>query len=425
MRRRWPCAAAAAIALAAAAAPGAHAQGLDQTCVLALTKFDPVTMNVAYPDDSAQYYVGAYQLVPGTRIRISGRFPHARYMSFHVYDPAQRPLDGLSDVRVEPDAGSVNPFAEGADRSSSDGRSYTVFVDYGPKPRDPAPNTLYTGTGQNGAPNVGGTFIYRIYIPDEGRDDTGDVGLPTVTLEPETSTATPATSPCAGVSKPSADHVKELLTALEMPADTQFPGGTNPPTWRKFVNLASSAAINLVGEPNPGGIGLDGLGGSGGFLSNLDVAYVSTPINRAYGQVLVTRVRAPTYPDTRPGTATMPGGQLRYWSMCENDPPTQRFIACLNDDRTVVSSDGFATYVVSQPSKRPPSATAACGVNWMPWGPNPRGLLIYRHMLPGGAFAQSIQAAAVDEEATTMGDYLPASTYYADAAAYEQAVGCG
>jgi hypothetical protein len=411
------------MAALAGAAPGAQAQGVDQTCVLALTKFDPVTMNVAYPDESAHYWVGAYQLLPGTRIRVSGRFPHARYMSLHVYDPLQRPLDGLTDVRVEPDPGSANPFVEGASRDAAD-RSYTAFIDYGPKPHDPAPNTLYTGTGQNGAPNVQGTLIYRIYIPDEGRDDTGGVGLPTVTLEPETSAGTPAASPCAGVSKPSAGAFKEMLTRLEMPAEPAFPGGTNPPTWRKFVNLASSAAINLVGEPNPAGIDLDTLGGSGGFLSNLDVAYVSTPINRAHGQVLVTRVRAPSFPDTREGAATMPGGQLRYWSMCENDPPTQRFIACLNDDRTVVSDDGFATFVVSQPSKRPPSATAACGVNWLPWGPNPRGLLIYRHMLPDAGFAQSIQRAEPDHETATMGDHFPVSRYHPNAAAYERDVGC-
>ena len=36
-----------------------------------------------------------------------------------------------------------------------------------------APNMIYTGTGQNGQPNLAGTIIYRIYIPDHGDDDTG------------------------------------------------------------------------------------------------------------------------------------------------------------------------------------------------------------------------------------------------------------
>src|SRR4051794_14122500 len=150
------CALSLALGLAPAAAPG---QGVDQTCALTLTKTDPATVNVAYPDDSAIYYSGAYQLAPGTRIRIHGRFPHSRYMSFNVYDAAQRPLDGLSDVAIKPDAGSGNPFAFGAERTF-DKRDYTVFIDTGPKPAKRAPNTLYTGTGQNGAPNASGTFIY-------------------------------------------------------------------------------------------------------------------------------------------------------------------------------------------------------------------------------------------------------------------------
>ena len=117
---------------------------VDQTCALTLTKFDPATVNVAYPDDSAQYYSGAYQLAPGTRIRIHGQFPHARYMSFNVYDAAQRPLDGLSDVVIRPDAGNGNPFAFGAERTFAK-RDYTVFIDTGPRPDKRAPNTLYTG----------------------------------------------------------------------------------------------------------------------------------------------------------------------------------------------------------------------------------------------------------------------------------------
>jgi len=426
---RGPAVRAAVLALAAAAtlallpAGSAPAQGVDQTCVLALTKFDPGTLNIAYPDDSAQYYVGVYQLMPGMRIRITGRFPHARYMSFNVYDPAQRPLDAINDVGITPDPGSANPFVRGADRTSSDRRSYTVFIDFGAPPANPAPNTLYTGAGQGGTPNVHGSFIYRIYIPDKGRDDTGGVGLPTATVEPATATGTPATSACATAEKPTVGGINEALADEALP-DAPFPGGTNPPTWRKFVNLASGAALQLLGEPNPGGIDLDTLGGSGGLLSNRDNAYVSTPINRAHGQIVVTRLRAPTFADTRAPAAIMPGGQLRYWSMCENDPPTQRMVACLNDDRSVVGRDGFVTYVVSLTSKRPSGATAACGVNWLPWGPDQRGILIFRHMLPHVGFRQSIQRAEVDREAASMGTYFPVSRYYADAAAYERAVGC-
>ena len=73
--------------------PGvAHAQGLDQTCELTATRFDPDTVNVLFPDSSAQYWSAQYTAVPGTRIRIDGIFPYARYTSWNVYDPILRPF---------------------------------------------------------------------------------------------------------------------------------------------------------------------------------------------------------------------------------------------------------------------------------------------------------------------------------------------
>jgi hypothetical protein len=97
--------------------------------------------------------------------------------------------------------------------------------------------------------------------------------------------------------------------------------------------------------------------------------------------------------------------------VCENDPPTQRYVACLNDDRVAVGADGFATFVMSTPAERPPTATPQCGLNWLPWGSSARGLLILRHMLPADSFTASIQRATFEKERATMGDYFPASTY--------------
>src|SRR5690348_17083229 len=110
---------AAAVAVLLMFAACASAQGVDETCGLVLTKTDPATVNVAYPDGAAIYWTGRYQAVPGTRIRITGRYPHARYMSFNVYDNLQRPLDAVADVELAPDPGSTNPFAVGASRTAS------------------------------------------------------------------------------------------------------------------------------------------------------------------------------------------------------------------------------------------------------------------------------------------------------------------
>jgi hypothetical protein len=422
---------AATMGVAAVLAPSAAAQGVDTTCTLPLTKVDAATVNVAYPDEAALYYAGVYQAAPGTRIRISGRYPHARYMSFNVYDNLQRPLDALADVEIAPEAGSSNPFAAGADRNAGP-RDYTAFVDFGPLPQQRAPNTLYTGTGQGGTPNFQGSFIYRIYVPDRERDERGGVGLPTVTLEATASGGRPPDSVCAEFAKPAASGVNEQVAAtngLPVSGSAEAPG-RNPPTWRKFVNLprslADNALDNVYTDPARQAFNqtnVTSLGGSGGYLSNIHNAYLTATINRNFGRVLVTRLRTPSFPDTRPAPARMPGGQLRYFSMCQNETISQRFIACRTDDQTTVRS-GFASYVISTPEQRPANARPECGVTWLPWGPQPGGVLIYRHMLPDPGFAQAIQRVPEQgKEAETMGDFFPVSKYYADPAAFE-ALGC-
>src|SRR6478672_12507311 len=96
---------AALAALAAAVLfPNAHAACLDQTCELTATRFDADTVNVLFPDSSAQYWTGSYRAVPGTHIRIDGVYPYARYTSWNVYDPLLRPFTHIYDDQIVPDA---------------------------------------------------------------------------------------------------------------------------------------------------------------------------------------------------------------------------------------------------------------------------------------------------------------------------------
>jgi hypothetical protein len=182
----------AALAVVLAFPAGAHAERTDGTCALALSRLDPTTTNVLAIDTNAVYWVAGYTAVPGTRIKIEGQFPHSRYMRFNVYDGAGRPLDAIADQQIKPDPRSSNPFLPGAERLAEP-RDYTVHVEFGPKPSEPEPNTIYSGDSR------GGTFWYRVYIPDAGRDAKGGVPLPRVTYE-----GAPAL--------PTADACRELQT---------------------------------------------------------------------------------------------------------------------------------------------------------------------------------------------------------------------
>jgi hypothetical protein len=416
--------AAAVIAVLVLLPGSAAAQGVDTTCQFSLTRLDATTTNVLAVDTNAVYWGGTYAALPGTRIRIEGQYPHARYMSWNIYDAAARPIDALSDYQLAPDPGSSNPFLPGADRTVTE-RSYTAFIEVGPRPAQPAPNTLYTGDSR------GGTFLYRVYVPDSGLDQKGGVPLPKVTLESADGSGAPlSVEQCRELQAPYAQPLNDLIAgapALPDPTDDgQGYPGRNPPNWRLFENLCSSAVDimldNESGEQfQPGAE--ERCGDGPGFLSNRDIAYVFAPTSRGFGELLVLGGRAPTFADTRPGPAVMPSGQqLRYWSFCQYEPATQRVIDCRADDRVVVGPDGRYTIVVSTAEQRPANARPECGVTWLPWGPQTQGLLIYRHMLADPSFAQAIQnVPQPGAELDTMGDYYPSGEYLAGPGDFETA----
>jgi hypothetical protein len=395
-------------------APG----GVDQTCELTATRFDPDTVNVLYPDSSAQYWTATFAAVPGTRIRIDGVFPYARYTSWNVYDPLLRPFAKASDYQLEPDPGSANPFIPGAARNTPAARRhYTLYLTFSPTDH-PGPNTIYVDPVQHPT----GLLTLRVYEPDRGRDAAGGVGLPQITWEATSASEAPSlNSPCRQLEKPTSTEVTGAYAGESGPSlGAPYPG-RNPPDWHKFVNICQSGAdlllANAFGDQVPQtGQNPCGNFGSGGFLSNLDNAYVYGFVSRGFGPIVVFHAKAPTFAGTYPNASVMPAHvQLRYWSFCQNDPFSERYVACLRDDE-VVRRSGDYTIVVSPPADWPAKAQRRCRdlTSWMPWGPQPQGVVLYRQMLPDPAFRQAIQNVAYGSERAQMGAYYPAGRYFAD-----------
>ena len=183
--RRTIAASVAVLALAAAAAPAQakQAPALPSSCfwVGPYVKQNP-GFNVAFPDTGAGYWSTDMKMPEGSKLVIRGRYTHARYQSLIAYNIATTTAtDGVNDVQTRPDAGSRNPFLPGAFRAGQRHRSYTLTLRNELPPSDPAlrePNTLYVGvTGQ-----ARQGIVYRVYVPDRGRDLTGGVGLPEAEL---------------------------------------------------------------------------------------------------------------------------------------------------------------------------------------------------------------------------------------------------
>lgn len=358
---------------------------------------DPVAVNVLYPDKDAVYFIAALPVPPaGGYYRVSGDFPHARYMSFVTYNGL--PVDALLDRNIVPDAGSTNPFVPGADRTATS-RRYTVQV----VPDGSGPNTVRMGPGQLDSPTAVGYLYYRIYVPDDGAGPRGGVELPTIQLVtgPE---AGNAIVDCEGArdALPDGTPAQDAVAQTSTPAlPASYLRASDPPSWSVASGLTASA-LKPIGQENLV---------TGGPGSNPDNNYIVANISRSLGEVLVIHTRAPTTPATRDGDPIMGDGDLRYWSWCQNSRST-RYIDCISDEDLTIDEDGTFTIVISSADHRPANA-----INWLPWGPEPDAQLIYRHMLPSDSFlphaAQGVGDRPIDE---AMGAYYPGGTYCSTAA---------
>jgi hypothetical protein len=391
-----------ALALALVWAPAAQA-GETSLGSCAWVRNDPVAVNVLYPDEDAVYYIAALPTPrPGIRWSVRGEFPHARYMSFVSYNGL--PMDALLDVDIAPDAGSFNPFGPGADRTAAK-RSYSVRLLETPAPADPAQraaNTVYVGGGQLGSPAPAHYLYYRIYVPDRGTAPRAGVPLPEIVVSHDRNVSQDLGAlDCESLRDAAAQSpVNGLHTAyagLSRPAQAPVTRAPATPEWSVESGL-TAAALGPAGQE--GAV-------KGGPGSNPHNLYLAAQVSRAHGEVLVIRGKAPSTPATFDGQPTMGTGDLRYWSFCQNGRTT-RYVACLSDSRIALDPDGSYTVVVSDPSKRPPSAA-----NWLPFGAEPEGQVLYRHMLPSAAF-MPFSAQGADESVPlteSMGDFYPRAAY--------------
>ena len=324
--------------------------------------------NTGWIDTRGTYLLQHALYLPGASLRIQGRFPYARFMSFTAYAGRDGNVAGyLDDYQIAPDRGSINPSRPGADRHATR-RSYTIYIQQGPAPQHPAPNTIYTG------PYRPVLIMYRIYAPDSGANEYGQVAKPSIDL-------------IVGTPQSHTQIVREPTCASPKKA-----GGT--------VSLSLSQPMRWyrVGAMSRNGV-------------NVDDAYLAARLNSYDAQVFIVRFKAPTFPDTYTGQRITGREDTRFWSLCMYNMANQRVIDCLHDYQAVRSANGYVTVVLSTQANRPSAATRANGVNWLPFGPQQIGLLIYRQLLPLPAFKGSFMnldpKAYPFEMKYILGRYLP------------------
>jgi hypothetical protein len=391
-----------------------------------------------FPEESATYWLSRFNLPQGSSLMLRGRYPHARYISLNSYSDAA-PTDALSDIAIEPDPGSTNPFRPGARRDRTR-RSWRVSVLDEPPPADAsarAPNVLYAEPASGAAIEV----AYRVYEPDRGLGLTGGTALPRAALELADGTILRGEAACAAINDPNREIVVDTTPEYQWETARAAPGcnpetnpAYDPPRWERFFTyeFGALAVITDCTEAGRGARRADTPEVEGGNYSNLDSAYIYSHLAREFGPVFVLEAKLPRTPITRDGRKRMGRGQMRFWSLCTGESRVTTFTPdCLADRQVPLDRKRRYTIAVSKRAERPANARKRCGIGWLDWGErgdgvgdSGYGLLIMRNMLVSPRFAHAIQRiSAAGAEPEVMGPYFPRSSY--STVAEFEARGCG
>lgn len=370
--------------------------------------FDEENGNLFYPDSGVNYYLGRVNLPPGGELVIRGRYPHARYMSFNAYSEDFQPTDALADTGIAAERGSTNPFIAG-NRRDLPRRDYTVRVVPDVVPEKRAPNTVYLG--EDGRPRFASSLVYRVYLPDRGRDQFGGVGLPEVAIRMPDGTEVEQPAACTVLTDQPSTGVTRTDQRSGGPAVPNYTTATKRPRWERFFNVPRTM-LNQFSATLADAYGAES---RGGFFSDGNNAYVYAFMAREFGPVLVLRGRVPQVPATYGGERRFSRGQVRYWSLCSVSMQPYGVtdtIGCTNDALLAADGERRFTIVVSTPQDRPANARKACGVTWLPFGARPTAALVMRNQLASPGFARAIQRVRTPgTEREVMGEHLPRGRY--------------
>lgn len=341
--------------------------------ILAFDPANPAVGNAAFPETNARYWFAVVSdTVPqGSRLRVEGRYPDARYAALHTYDGTLFYLDALSDNQLLPDPGSANRNLDATRRDSTvlPGGSYTGYLRINQDiPAVRERNTLYRKP-----PGLLDTkarkrtvLAYRTYLPEGGND--GKVGLPRLVLE------RPGFADVPLLNSPDVAGCEQIKQVLTQPGS-----GT-------AVLLAPIIPLRKPVFQKYDPVLLQALGLGVGYNPHNGFMYAKT--QKEYGDLVVVRGRMPRF-TTQSSADPMP--QVRFLSFCQYGSSSTRVHGCIADHQLPLDAAGYYTVVISKDTLRPSGLPSIFG--WLPSGPETNTLVAVRELLASPTFTQSIQMA--------------------------------
>jgi len=375
------------------------------------------TGNTGFPEaSSTSYFSAILNAAIGSVVTIHGQYPLSRFMSLAINTPSGQEASSLSDYQIQPDPGQNNPFISGTKNGT-----FTAYLVFGPEPSTPAANTIYTGT----LTNV--NLIYRVYHTTNPNDPAGSATNP---VTPDLSMNGQPLSNCP---------VQPILPANSTPWDRLDLGdwmGTLPTAAQQF-NANANPTWRVVNPSNPAHLSPNGSDFYMDILLSRQFLAPNTGDN-----LFVIHFEAPTFPNTRAGAPPYANEQVRFWSICTDDPYTTNVNRCDPDDSVTLDSQRGALIVISDPGSEPSQAAMTqFKATWLPWGAldlptdvvydghqQPWGIdtpvqyynfVFLRQTLANPAFTQSMAAVSLlptSEQQAAMGAYWPVSGYCSTAA---------
>jgi len=360
-------------------------------------------VNVSNPDTASDYLIMPVPVEQGLSVTLAGRYPDSRYMSIAVYNADGSPFttngiaSTLTDYRIAPDPGSVNPWQHKA----PPGGSFTVTLRSSVAPGQVNTLPLAPAGTPSGTTDV---IFYRVYAA-HGPEQ---VPLPTITLTRNGESRQLGQCPASGQDQIPKSYCSIPWVAKEAPvcgvtghASTSGAAGTIVPFARNPI-------------------------GAGGTPDS-DIAYLSAAVApRHNGDVLVIRAKAPATPSgTAPTPWPEPGTDLRYWSLCIDlaKPPIPVVVdrlpggtadyGCRYDNQVALDGSGYYTFVIGTESQRA-AIERIPGATFLPFSaaqPAQRYKLNMRNMLAERDFGEAVQDVPANgrsaSAAAVMGPYYP------------------
>jgi len=343
----------------------------------------------------ANYWDIRYKVEPSGWIDLAGEYPHARYFSYLPNDMHTDNLHQLTDVHIDPDPGSVNPWRQVPPAGAH--QRFSIHFVFGPTPANPAPNTSYLGLTKHGEPNQGGIIVYRIYGSDLGNEpNSAGVKLPAITIHAPDGHVVAHYDECQPYSKPLAVKFEDVANFPPLP----IPGSYVSP----HPKLSNSANYNLPVD----------------MLANPDVQYATFFLSHRFGDLFVVHARAFTTPDTRRGEPRSKPSDIEGWTVCNYNLTSGIAQTCRMDHDLKLDRDGNYTLVVSTADQRPADTEATRDANWFDWGPyldNQITWRFYRRDHP--KMDKFVRALAGEPPSPEIAPYIPQAVY-CNKAAFER-----